>query len=48
VAVVSPAKEIILRGKIATLLHLQERLNEVTKLLRDLYKATRIDDLKIL
>jgi transposase len=48
VAVVSPAKEIILRGKIATLLHLQERLEEVTKLLTDFCKATRLEDLKIL
>mgnify|MGYP001544382690 FL=1 len=48
VAVVSPAKEIIVRGKIATLLHLQERLEEVTKLLTDLCKATRVEDLKIL
>jgi transposase len=47
VAVVSPAKEIIVRGKIATLLHLQERLEEVTKLLTDLCKATRLEDLKI-
>jgi transposase len=48
VAVVSPAKEIILQGKMTTLLHLQERLDEMTKLLTDLCKATRIDDLKIL
>jgi len=48
VAVVSPAKEIILQGKIATLLHLQERLDEMTKLLTELCKATRIDDLKTL
>jgi len=48
VAVVSPAKEIILRGKIATLLHLQERLEEVTKLLTDLCRAMRVEDLKIL
>jgi transposase len=48
VAVVSPAKEIILQGKIATLLHLQERLEDVTKLLTDLCKATRIQDLEIL
>jgi transposase len=48
VATVSPAKEIILRGKTATLLHLQERLDEVTKLLTDLCKATRLEDLKIL
>ena len=44
----SSAKEIILQGKIATLLHLQGRLDEMTKLLTDLCKATRIDDLKIL
>jgi transposase len=48
VATVSPAKEIILRGKIATLLHLQERLDEVTKLLTDLCKSTRVEDLNIL
>jgi transposase len=48
VAVVSPAKEIIVQGKIATLLHLQERLDEMTKLLMDLCKTTRVDDLKIL
>ncbi len=48
VAVVSPAKEIIVQGKIATLLHLQARLEEVTKLLTDLCKATRVEDLEIL
>jgi len=48
VAVVSPAKEIIVQGKIATLLHLKERLEELTKLLTDLCKATRVEDLKIL
>ena len=48
IATVSPAKEIILQGKIATLLHLQDRLEAITKLLTDLCKATRVDDLKIL
>ena len=48
VATVSPAKEIIVRGKIATLLHLQERLAEVTKLLIDLCQRTRLDDLELL
>jgi len=48
VAVVSPAKEIIVQGKIATLLHLQERMGALTKLLTDLCKATRVEDLKIL
>ena len=48
VATVSPAKEIILKGKIATLLHLQERRKEMTKLLINLCKATRVEDFKIL
>jgi len=48
VATASPGKEIILKGKIATLLHLQERMDEMTKLLTDLCKATRVEDLKIL
>jgi transposase len=48
IGMVSPAKEMIVQGKIATLLHLQERLDEMTKLLTDLCKATRVDDLKIL
>jgi transposase len=48
VATVSPAKEIILRGKIATLLHLQESLAEVTKLLTDLCQRTKLEDLEIL
>jgi transposase len=48
VAVVSPAKEMIVQGKIANLLHLQERLEELTKLLTDSCKATRVEDLEIL
>ena len=48
IATSSPAKEIILKGKIATLLHLQERMEEMTKLLTDLCKATRVEDLQIL
>jgi len=48
VATVSPAKEIIIRGKIATLLHLQERLAEVTKLLIELCQRTKLEDLDIL
>jgi transposase len=48
VATVSPAKEIIVRGKIATLLHLQERLAEVSKLLTDLCQRTKLEDLDIL
>jgi transposase len=48
IATPSPAKEIILQGKIATLLHLQERMEEITKLLTDLCKKTRVEDLNIL
>jgi transposase len=48
VATVSPAKEIILRGKIATLLHLQERVAEVSKLLTELCQSTKLEDLEIL
>lgn len=48
IATVSPAKEVILQGKIATLLHLQERLEELTKLLTDFCQATRDEDFRIL
>jgi transposase len=48
IATVSPGKEIILQGKVATLVHLQGRLEEITKLLTDLCKATRVDDFEIL
>ena len=48
IATVSPAKELILQGKIATLLHLQERMGEMTKVLIDLCKGTRVEDLRIL
>jgi transposase len=48
IATVSSAKEVILQGKIATLLHLQERLEELTKLLTEVCKATRVEDWKIL
>jgi transposase len=47
VATASPAKEIILQGTIAALLYLQERLDEVTKLLTDFCQATRVENLKI-
>ena len=48
VATVSLAKGIIVRGKISTLLHFQERLAEVTKLLIDLCQRTRLEDLELL
>jgi transposase len=48
VATFSPAKEIILRGKIATLRHLYERRDELTETLTRYCKATMIEDLEII
>ena len=48
IATSSPAKEIILQGKIATLRHLQERQEEMTRMLTDLCLASRLEDFKIL
>jgi len=47
VAIISPAKELILSGKIATLEHFEQRYNELTKLLTDLCKAKMIEDFRI-
>ena len=47
VATVSPAKEAILQGKIATLLHLLGRLKETTRLLTDLCESIMLEDLQI-
>jgi transposase len=47
IATVSPGKEIILSGKIDTLLHLQKRLNEITKVLTKYCESSIIEDLKI-
>jgi len=48
VATVSPAKELILTGKIATLKHLYERRHELTRALTEACKAMMIEDLEIL
>jgi len=48
VATISPAKELILRGKVATLKHLYEQRNELTKALSSACKSLMIEDLKIL
>lgn len=48
VATVSPAKELILRGKIAVLKQLYEQRHELTKALTAYCKATMIEDLKII
>ncbi len=48
VASISLAKELIVPGKIATLLHLQQRLTEMTELLENICKATMVQDLEVL
>lgn len=48
VASMSPAKELILPGKISTVLHLEKRLDEITKALTDFCKSIMIEDLAII
>jgi transposase len=48
VATVSPAKELILRGKIATLRHLCEQRQELTKALTKACKSMMIEELEII
>lgn len=48
VATISPAKELILQGKVRTLQHLQERHEELTKILTDYCKASILEDFKII
>jgi len=47
VATASPGKELILRGKIATLKHLEGRRDELTKALTEYCKATMLEDFDI-
>jgi len=47
IATVSPAKELILSGKIETLVHLQKRRDELTKALTKHCESTIVDDLRI-
>jgi len=47
IATVSPGKEIILSGKIDTLLHLQKRRDELTKAITKYCEASIVEDLKI-
>ena len=47
IATVSPAKELILSGKIETLLHLQKRCDELTKALTKYCESTIVEDLRI-
>ncbi len=47
VGMVSPAKETILRGKISTLLHLEDRRDELTAMLTDYCNSLMVEDLAI-
>jgi transposase len=47
IGTVSPAKEIILRGKISTLLHLENRRDELTVMLTDYCASLMVEDLEI-
>jgi len=47
IATISPGKEIILSGKIDTLLHLQKRRDELTKALTKYCESSIVEDLKI-
>jgi transposase len=48
VATISPAKELILRGKISTLKHLEQRRDELTLALTKYCKSMMIEDLEII
>jgi transposase len=48
VATMSPAKEIILQGKVRTLQHLRERYEELTKILTEYCKASMLEDFEII
>jgi transposase len=48
VATVSPAKELILRGKVSTLMHLENRRDELTRALTEYCRSAIIEDLKII
>lgn len=47
VGIISPAKEIILRGKVSTLVHLQERAAQMTRLMTEMCEAMMREDLEI-
>ena len=48
VGTLSPAQELILQGKVRTLQHLQERYEELTKLLTVYCKASLLEDFEII
>ena len=47
VATISPAKELILQGKVRTLQHLQQRHEQLTKILTEYCKASMLEDFEI-
>jgi len=48
VATISPAKELILQGKVRTLQHLQERHDELTRILTEYCRSSLLEDLDII
>jgi transposase len=48
VATISPAKELILQGKVRTLQHLRERYEELTKILTEYCKSSMMEDFEII
>jgi len=48
VATISPAKELILQGKVRTLQHLQERHEELTRILTEYCRSSMLEDLEII
>ena len=48
VATISPAKELILQGKVRTLLHIREHYEELTKILTEYCKASMLKDFEII
>jgi transposase len=47
VGIISPAREVIVQGKVSTLLQLTQRLEHLTTVLKALCEAMMLDDLKI-
>lgn len=48
IATISPAKELILQGKVRTLQHLRERYDELTKILTEYCKSSMLEDFEII
>jgi len=48
IATISPAKELILQGKVRTLQHLQERYEELTKIMTEYCVSSMLEDFEII